>query len=311
MGVSDLRYEPLRCANGTQWTRLSYRIAGFDEAACELDQAWGLTQAGALVRVTGAVAPWEWPGASARRLAECVVVTGGPTGTDAASGRREADGVAAIVEQAAGDLREFWGEPRARPVVFVPPDAASFTALAGEASQGSSAVTVGPLRDHRALGCDRVVLHPAVWRDLAPEGRRVVLTHELTHLVMRRDLAGARPAWLVEGVCEYAAYRRSPLSADEVARPLLDRLRGTALPVDLPSEEDLAGPDPGWAYAAAWRACEVIVERGGQAALLALARAPAGDGLGRVLSTHLGWGLADLVAAWRQDLARLARPGRS
>lgn len=329
LGLGDLRYEPLRCEAGVQWARLGYGIAGFDEAFCELDQAWRLEQVGGLVRVGGAPAPWEWPDALVRRSVDSVVVTAVPSAVQAApSGhadvtvparglqeaasrsvdpRREGAVLSALVADAAKDLRAFWGEPRVRPVVLLPPDPDAFAVLAAGASHGASAVTVGPVRDGRALGCDRVVLHPSVWADLTPEGRRVVLTHELTHVAIRRDLRGTRPAWLVEGVCEYAAYRRSTLAPAQIARPLLERFRGAALPDDLPGEADLAGPDPGWAYAAAWRACHVIVARAGEGALLEAARASGHAGVARVLTDRLGWQLPDLVAAWRQDLAALVR----
>ena len=373
LGVSALRYEPLRCEDGAQWARLGYRITGFDDVPCELDQAWRLGGDGGLVRVGGPAAPWEWPGAQARRSPDSVVVAteqatpesasagtahpasagtvrsafaervlstsagtvrSGPAGTAhrvAPAGRvlpmtsagmasprvpegsgadRGAVRLAALVEDAASDLRAFWGEPRVRPVVFLPPDPDAFAALAAGVSHGASAVTVGPVRDGRAVGCDRVVLHPTVWAGLTPEGRRVVLTHELTHVAIRRDLRGPRPAWLVEGVCEYAAYRRSTLAPAQIARPLLEKLRGGTLPDDLPGEEDLAGPDPGWAYAAAWRACHVIVARAGEGSLLEAAREPGPGGLTRVLTDRLGWQLHDLVAAWRQDLAALARSAR-
>ena len=49
---------------------------------------------------------------------------------------------------------------------------------------------------------DRIGINPANWPKLSPLGRRIVLTHELTHVATRVYTSESTPSWVVEGFAE-------------------------------------------------------------------------------------------------------------
>ena len=62
-----------------------------------------------------------------------------------------------------------------------------------------AAVTTGHfLTGHTATSADRVLLNPDAFAELSSVGRRVVLTHETTHVAARAASTGSLPAWLSE-----------------------------------------------------------------------------------------------------------------
>jgi hypothetical protein len=71
-----------------------------------------------------------------------------------------------------------------------------------------------------------------VWPQFAaldPEGRRRVVTHELTHAVLARSTSGRTPAWLLEGVALWASGdRRVESAARLLGRLVLSRPDGPA-----------------------------------------------------------------------------------
>ncbi|MEP7160319.1 MAG: hypothetical protein ABI746_04385 [Dermatophilaceae bacterium] len=306
--VQKLRYDAVRAVSGRVWARTTYRFGGFDASPAGIDQAWAREGVKSMRRVGGAAAPWEWPRVSVRRGAGLLVGVGRPSVLDEAS---------RLAEGAAQEVAAALETAPVRPVVLLPPDGAAFAAASGVAEGGVAAVTVGPVRGGQATGCDRVVLHPTVWGELVPEGRRVVLTHELAHLALRRDTSGISPRWLDEGLCEYVAYAASTLPAAAIAAPLLRRIAAGGLPDALPTDEDFEGTDVAWAYAAAWCACRVLAERARDATLVTLARPrPSDPQVTRLLTRQArfeivlrrdtGWSVRDLVTAWRGSLAHLA-----
>ena len=55
---------------------------------------------------------------------------------------------------------------------------------------------------------DRVSVNPRAWPSLDALGRRVVLTHELTHVASRGDTGAQTPRWLQEGFADYVGFAR-------------------------------------------------------------------------------------------------------
>ena len=122
------------------------------------------------------------------------------------------------------------------------------------------------------------MVNPATFGDLQPDGRRVVITHELTHVAIRSSTTRPAPLWLSEGMADYVGYLGLGLPRSRVAAPWLARVRAGTAPRRLPSDADF---DPartriGPAYAAAWLACSRLADRYGQARLVAFYRAVAG-----------------------------------
>ncbi len=224
------------------------------------------------------------------RLAGCsrrgvVEVEDGPH----AAGWRE------VAVEAARRVEGLWGQDALpTPVrVRLPADAASFAAAAGatrEEVDDIPAVTVG------SGAAAVVVVHPAAWDRLLPEGRTAVLTHEITHLAMQGD--GPVPGWLGEGLAEFTAHRGSTRPAAEIAGSALDAIGPGSLPQSWP--DPLTPTADRWvSYAQSWLACLFLAERWGEPALLALYDAVSGgQDLATALPAVLGEQEAVVLAAW-------------
>ena len=202
--------------------------------------------------------------------------------------------------------------PAPVPVRSTPP-------LAGRPSAALAATTHGARAPRAPALADRVILDPQGMARLTPTGRRVVLTHELTHVTVRGSTAHDLPMWLSEGFAEWVAFGDTGLSEAVVAQRLLDRVRGAGPPADLPAAVEFAGlaGDPAAAYQGAWLAVSWLADRSGPAGLVATVRAMAGDPSSEpvtdpptveaALRRATGLGQADLVEGWRSRLLSLAR----
>lgn len=304
LGVTDLAYGAARVDRDAYVADLSYRLSGHDAVASGVPTRWVIHE-GRLHRVDMPVLPWEEPG-----------VLAGVSGTAAVIGALDPAALRqtlATATDAVADVARIWQADAVRPVVWLPADPALFRRWTNgrDESLAVSAVTVGPVRDGRAVGADRVVVNPRVWSNLVPEGRRVVLAHETTHLALRRDLDGERPIVLEEGFCDYVAYGRTTLVESAIAAPLVRRIREVGMPGRLPVAADFRGAQRQAAYGAAWLVCRVVAERAGPAALVTFVRAARGRELdeGGVLAplrATIGWDLAGLEAAWRRRVAAMA-----
>jgi hypothetical protein len=219
-------------------------------------------------------------------------------------------------------------------VLLTPATAAQFAALLGRrGDQGLdqvAAVTVGSTVSGTRAGGDRVVINPSTFGALQPDGRRVVITHELTHVAIRSSTTRPAPLWLSEGMADYVGYLGLGLPRSRVAAPWLAEVRAGTSPRRLPSDADF---DPARtriapAYAAAWLACSRLADRYGQARLIAFYRAVAGAGAqagsppgaasarsgapgpaaaaDRAFGSVLGTTEQAFVASWASYAARLA-----
>lgn len=208
-------------------------------------------------------------------------------------------------------VEDLWGvDTVARPVeVVLPGSAAEFAELTGgaPASQEAPAVTVGSLEEAH------VVVHPASWDRLTPQGRQAVLTHEVTHLSMQGD--GGVPAWLGEGLAEYTAHRNSDLPPAAIAGSALDPLRAGQGPTDWPhlgSAQATPGPaeaaeDSAWGgYAQAWLACLYLADTWSEEQLVELYEAVAGGStLTDAVPQVFGVSEVEVLAGWGDWLTTL------
>lgn len=139
---------------------------------------------------------------------------------------------------------------------------------------GESALAVGQ-------SADRVILNPAGFRRLDDVGRRIVLTHEVTHVATRSAGPGEIPIWFSEGFADYVAYTTNPdVSVDGAVHDYLDRLPGHDTQPSLPTATDFdatTSQDLTPAYSAAFLAVDYISQIYGRDALLELYHAQAGD----------------------------------
>jgi len=135
-----------------------------------------------------------------------------------------------------------------------------------------AAVTDGTIGVDGRAGADRVVVNPEAFARLQPSGRRVVITHETTHVAIRASTTRAVPLWLSEGMADYVGYSGLGLPRARVASALLSRVRSGDGPRALPAETDF---DPSATtiapnYNAAWLAVSLIADRYGQGRLARL-----------------------------------------
>jgi len=173
-------------------------------------------------------------------------------------------------------VSKVWGRdwPQ-RAVVVVPEDTAQMAKILGGKARDYAriaAVTTGVFdsaaRKHSA---DRVVVNPATYPQLRSVGRRVVLTHEVTHVATRAVSDESVPLWLSEGFADYVGYRED-VPVRVAAGELLGEVRTGRAPdrLPLPTDADFSSRTSNLttAYERAWLACRFIADKWGQRRLI-------------------------------------------
>ncbi|MGB5934734.1 MAG: hypothetical protein WBG76_02565 [Ornithinimicrobium sp.] len=214
---------------------------------------------GRRVFLTGAtlLLPLHLAGTSGCAADRSVLVTGGVSAERATAYRSLAQhGIAAV--------EDLWGTGSVpAPIQLdLPANAAAWAAATGR-QQGSGGEYAASTVWQDSIG--RIVVNPATWGALTPEGRVAVMTHEVTHLAMGR--APDVPWWITEGMAEYTAHRASELSLREVAGSALVSLAAEP-PGDWPTPSGAA--DPWQDYAPAWLACVYLARTYDESSLLDL-----------------------------------------
>jgi hypothetical protein len=181
------------------------------------------------------------------------------------------------VDSAIPAVSRVWGRqwPQ-RAVVVVPKDAKQMAAILGGKAPDYTriaAVTTGVFDSSaRKYSADRIVLNPATYPQLRLIGRRVVLTHEVTHVATRAISDESVPLWLSEGFADYVGYLREDVPVRVAAGELLTEVRTGRAPkrLPLPADADFSARDAklATAYERAWLACRFIADTWGQRALI-------------------------------------------
>ncbi|POM24153.1 hypothetical protein BTM25_27800 [Actinomadura rubteroloni] len=284
-----------------------YRFAGYDRADVVRERhltfasrsgAWTITGSGA------GDAPEIWDGGplTVVRGASSLVVG------DAAG----LDQIAGLLDRAVPAVTAVTGRDWARRVVaLAPAQPAVAAALAGDdqdLGQIAALATVAPGADG-SPGDDRVLIAPGTFARLNPLGRRVVLTHELTHVATGGAHDGRTPLWLIEGFADYVGYRDAKVSVRAAAGELAADVRAGRVPGSLPSRAAFGSgsADLAQSYQEAWLACRMIAERYGEATLVRLYRAAGRRDEGAALRDVLGTSRAGFTAAWRDYLRKELR----
>lgn len=230
--------------------------------------------------------------------------------------RRVVTSLDAAIPRVTSVWGQRWGQ---RVVAIVPSTQKELTRIVGGAADYSriAAVATAELRDsgtgYHPVG-DRVVINPPTFAKLGALGRRVVLTHEVTHVATRAASGPAVPAWLVEGFADYVGYRGVQVPYSASAAELRSAVRRGRAPVALPTEKDFAGnnEDLALVYEQAWLAVTLLAEQHGRDGLLRFYRevgrtdarpAAVNDAFRRL------WGssLAEFTQQWRRDLVTRLR----
>ncbi|MBP2702465.1 hypothetical protein JOL79_01460 [Microbispora sp. RL4-1S] len=215
-----------------------------------------------------------------------VIVVGGS--------RALAADLARLADGASRTIARVWGRP-VDAVILVP----------ATDDQAAELAAPAPVEGFAAFAAaDHVIVAPSGFARLSETGRRVVVTHELTHLATGAAVRPGMPPWLVEGFADYVGYLGSGLPVPVIAAELGALVRGSApggsaFPGELPGRADFAA-HPAEAYEAAWLACRHIAERYGEHALVALYRAALREGITAALRSTLALTPAALTDEWRR-----------
>ncbi len=222
-------------------------------------------------------------------------------------------------DKAVPRVTAVWGTGWSQKVVLLAPDSTAELARivpdAGDLSQIAALATaelVSPGSGYHPVG-DRVLINPRNFTSLGPLGRRVVLTHEVTHVASRGSTGNEVPTWFVEGLADYVGYRGVQVPLVLAAEELRRDVRRGKVPARLPVDGDFDGArkDLAQIYEMSWLAVVLMAKTYGQAAMLKVYRNAGADtdtgALDRALRTDLHVTLAAFTQTWRADLrARLS-----
>lgn len=222
--------------------------------------------------------------------------------------------IAREADRAVPRVTSIWGSDWAQQVVILVPDTqleltriVDSTADLSQIAAVATAELTGPAGGNTVVG-NRVVVNPENFPTLGALGRRVVLTHEITHVASRASTGRVMPAWLAEGLADYVGFSGTDVSVASAARELAAEVRAGRVPDALPSDKDFAGTNARLAqvYEMSWLACRLIVAQTDEATLLRLYRrigASTGDDAARVVATEFAEVLhttpAAFTVAWR------------
>lgn len=222
-----------------------------------------------------------------------------------------ADGYARRAEAAAPVVRRVVSGWRPRLVVEVPRSAGALDhALDADRGQYANIAAVTTTVDG-SLATDapvHVFVNPDIFARLQPAGAQVVMSHEATHVATDAAFS-SMPLWLLEGFADYVALRDVTLPITTTAGQIIKQVRRDGLPAQLPgpAEFDTQTTHLGASYEAAWIACRLLAETGGEQALVRLyRRVDNGTALGAALRSGFGLSLPAFTKAWRDRLSDLA-----
>ena len=246
---------------------------------------------------------WLSGAVQVRRTPTTLVLVAGPPA--------EADGLARRAERAVPVVRRVLRGWRPHLVVEVPSSAAgldqALDATPGEYA-GIAAVTTTVDGSVTPDAPVHVFVNPDVFSRLRPRGAQVVMSHEATHVAT--DAAeSTMPLWLLEGFADYVALRDVELPLSTTAGQVIKQVRQHGPPDALPgqAEFDTSTSHLGAAYEAAWLACRLLAEAGGERALVRLYDdVDAGRPLGEALRSRFGLGERELTRRWQRRLSDLA-----
>ncbi|MFI1163877.1 hypothetical protein ACH4UM_09705 [Streptomyces sp. NPDC020801] len=224
-------------------------------------------------------------------------------------------GYAGLADNAVPAVSDAWGTDWSRHVVvLVPKSLEGMAGLLGSPAsgyRGIAAVTTGEAGGTGRAPADRIIVNPDAYGMLGPLGRQVVLTHEATHVATRAHTGRATPLWLSEGYADWAGYRGTGRTPDEVAPELQRAVSDGHVPAALPADGEFgfAGDATRLAqsYESGWMACRMIAAHWGERRLDDFYRAVGAHGsrAGAVedaLHKVLGTTLEQFTERWREYL---------
>ncbi|MEX0427427.1 hypothetical protein AB3X52_07350 [Nocardioides sp. DS6] len=225
---------------------------------------------------------------------------------------KEAEQYAALARTAVTTVRRVLPWPKPHLVLEVAADEAGLEAALG-ATQGSYREVAAVTATVDGSGSPSAPVHVFVNPDTigAPDsqGAQVVISHEATHQATNAATDTDLPIWLKEGFADYVALRDVDLPLRTTAGQILKDVRKNGPPSHLPGEADFDSQADtfGEEYEAAWLACRVLAEVGGEDGLVEVYdRVEAGAPLARALRSVTGLSVGEFTKAWQEHLSHWA-----
>jgi hypothetical protein len=300
---------------------LRYALRGVDPVPVEHDLWWTFVRSGGQARVVaddslataGGISwsgPWDF-GPMTTVTGRSSVVFGRADQT------ASLQAVARAVDTAIPTVTGVWGTGWTRrvAVVVAPSPSALTAALGGSDAEPSTtgiaalAVSAGsdPLTDKPLE--QRLVIDPTPYAKLSAIGRRITVTHEITHLASAAATTEAMPRWVVEGFADYVGNLGTGQPVDTVAAELRVQVRAGRVPSTLPGDDTVdTASTAASAYEQAWLACRLIAAKAGQAGLVRFYRlvgaSPDSSDVAVAAGVRavLGESVATFTAQWRAYL---------
>lgn len=299
---------------------LSYALRGIDTRPTSHTLWWTFVRRGghvvaaaddALAQAGGASwrGPWDFgPLAVARGRSSLVL---GPSSLAV-----QLPGIAAQVDDDIPAVTEVWGGSWSQRVAVevagsdaaLTADLDSTTALTRGSGVAAQAVSDGTDTLSGAPLGQRLVIDPTEYDRLSGVGRRITVTHEITHLASAAATGAGTPRWLVEGFAEYVGNLHSGQPVSTVAAELRAQIRRGHLPAALPTAAELQGSGAAAAYESSWLACRLIAARAGAPGLVRFYRSvgsaelPPDQAVAAALHSVLHLSTAAFTAQWRAYL---------
>jgi hypothetical protein len=224
--------------------------------------------------------------------------------------------IADLTAESIPKVTAVWGRNWSRKVVVLVPSTQHELArivddsedLSQIAALASAEVTSCPGSPDPVGG--RIAINPRNWPSLSSLGRRIVLTHELTHVATRADTNSCMPMWLIEGFADYVAYQPASLPVRLVASELAADVRAGRVPTSLPPNKAFDGGNKrlAQAYEGGFMACRLIASIAGERGLVhfyaAIGRSHASPvrAMAVAVRTILHLSPAQFTARWQQYL---------
>lgn len=227
----------------------------------------------------------------------------------------DVEAYARVVDKAIEDVSKVWRASWSRRVVLYLPGSQSqmeYVLGARQASYGQIAAVTTAETTQRMPGVPvRIVANPKLFAKLSPQGRRIVLTHETTH-VASNATSSPVPLWLAEGFADYVAFSTADVSVRSAANELIKAVEAGEGPKSLPGASAFSASSKrlAVAYESGWLACRMIAEKYGRDKLVAFYRkvhtSTSKTGLRDAFKSALGTTQDEFVADWQRYLQRLA-----
>ncbi len=260
--------------------QMAYRLAGYDRVPRTFTASFTVVRTPVGWRLADdsdgvtQPQPWDLPSMAVLSSPTTLVIGSAPAAT--------LKSYLALGDAAHARITGIWGS--ALPGVLVAP--ATVDELATQLQRPTSkgldqvaAITDGPITTGSPATSDRIYLNPQAFDRLTADGRRVVVTHEMTHVTVRGTTTRPVPIWLSEGYADYVGFTGLRLPPRTVAADLLVKVRAGAGPTRLPVQGDF-DPRQGViapTYNAAWLAVTRMAQVHGPDKVVAFYRAVAGD----------------------------------